>query len=124
MRTVLDSLHELEFDGCRYDGNELVADITELVVGLGGRIIQGSRRYTVRFPRPLAHAVTEEFPAAVAQLIQGGDTGFLRRIESTPLRAALGLDLEQFGDQHAYALITAHEVVVAYCLEEPVVQGI
>lgn len=122
MKTILDSVHELELDGYAYDGRDLVAEVVELVVGYGGRVSQGPRRYSVRFTKPLAHAVTEEFPAADAQLVQGQEEGFLRCIDAPALRAALGLDLEQFEEFRAYALLTAHEVLVAYCSDEPAVE--
>lgn len=121
MRTVLDSLHDLELDRCVYDGQDLLAEVTELVVGYGGRVVQGERRYVVRFARPIAHAITEEFPAAVSQLIQGEDVGFLRRVDALALRAALGLDIEQFESVRAFALATAHEILVAYCEVDPTV---
>jgi hypothetical protein len=122
MRTVLDSLHDLELDRCVYDGHDLLAEVNELVAGYGGRVAQGSRRYVVRFAKPVAHAITEELPAVVAELLQGEDVGFLRRIDSSRLRMALGLDLEQFENIHAFALVTAHEVLIAYCVEEPTIQ--
>ncbi|MCL2076476.1 MAG: hypothetical protein FWH15_08610 [Betaproteobacteria bacterium] len=123
MHTALDSMHDLELDRYVYDGHNLLAEVNELVVGYRHRIVQGSRRYIVRFAKPAAHAVIEEFPAAVAQLLQGEDIGFLRRVDKTALRTTLGLDLEQFENLNAYALITAHEVLIAYCAEEPTIQG-
>jgi hypothetical protein len=122
MQTSLDALHELELDRYVYNGRDLVAEVVELIVGNGGRVAQGHRRYMVRFDKPLAHAVTEELPAAAAQLVQGDETGFLRRVDASALRAALGVDLEQFEEFHAYALLTAHEVLVVYCLSEPTVE--
>ena len=122
MQTALDSLHDLELDRCVYDGGDLVAEVIELIVGNGGRVAQGHRRYKVRFAKPLAHAVTEEFPAAAAQLVQGDDIGFLRRVDASALRTALGVDLEQFEEFQAYSLLTAHEVLVVYCSNEPTVE--
>jgi hypothetical protein len=122
MHSALDSLFEIELDRCVYDGHSLVAEVNELVVDSGRRIVQGKRRLNVLFPRPIAHAITEEFPASYAQLLEGNDIGFLRCIDASSLRIALGLDLEQFQSNHAYALVTAHEVLVAYCREEPIIQ--
>ncbi|MGN6828295.1 hypothetical protein [Paucibacter sp. M5-1] len=122
MHTDLDSLHELELDRCVYDGRTLVAEVNELIVGYGGRVVRGPRRYGIRFARPVAHAVTEELPAAVAALLQAGDGGFLRNVEASALRVALGLDLEQFEGLLAFALVTAHEVLVAYCTDEPIIE--
>ena len=119
MHSVLDSRHELELHGLKYDGHSLVAEVVELVAGYGGRVAPGVCHYLVTFRKPLAHALTGEFPAVVAQWVQGQDTGLLRRIESPSLRAALGLGLEQFNDAVAYALITAHEILAVYCDEEP-----
>ncbi|MEC5399912.1 hypothetical protein [Uliginosibacterium sp. H1] len=121
MHTVLDSLHELELVSTTYDGVSLTALVVELVVDGGGRVSQGSRRYVVSFPAPIAYALTEEFPASCADWIRGEDDGFLRKIDNPSLRASLGLDLEQFQGSKGYALITAHEVLVAYCGGEPVI---
>nr|WP_315428599.1 hypothetical protein [uncultured Albidiferax sp.] len=121
MHSILDSRHELELVGLKYDGRNLSAEVIELIVVDGGHVAHGACRYLVNFPKPIAHALTEEFPAMVAELIRGKDTGFLRRIESDSLRSALGLNLEQFSEQFAYALITAHEILVVYCAEEPLV---
>jgi hypothetical protein len=122
MHTILDLSHELELDRCVYDGRDLLAEVNELVVEPGGRVVRGPRRYVVRFAKPVAHAITEEFPAAWAHLLQGEDGGFLRSIDAPALRPALGIDLGQFDSFHAYALVTAHEILVAYCAVEPVVQ--
>ena len=119
MQTILDSRHELELNGLKYDGDSLVAEVVELVVGYRRRVVPGTRHYLVTFPRPVAHALTCELSAVVANWIQGNDTGFLRRIEDASLRAALGVDLHQSKDEIAYVLITAHEVLVVYCSEEP-----
>lgn len=119
MQTTLDSRHELELLALTYNGHDLVAEVCELVVGQGGRVSQGPQNFAVTFPKPAAHALTEEFPAIVADWLQGNDRGFLRRIDSTALRAALGLDLEQFEDQTPYALLTAHEVLAVFCGNEP-----
>lgn len=121
MRTDLDTRHELELKGLRYDGRALHAEVVELVVGYGGRVQAGNAHYLVTFPHPLAHALTEEFPAVVAQWVQGADSGFLRRIDNPLLQASMGLNLEQFHDVAAYALMTAHETLVVYCTDMPVV---
>jgi hypothetical protein len=122
MKTCLDLNYELQLEGYSYDGNNLVAEVSDLYVGPRHHVIRGKKRYRVTFSKPIAHAVTEEFPAVVAELVNGSDEGFLRRIESGQLTAALGLDLDQFENQKPYAMITAHEILVAYCLEEPTVE--
>ena len=122
MDTDLDLLHDLELDRCVYDGQNLEAEVSELVVGYGGCVVRGPRRYSVRFARPVAHTITEELPAAFAALFQGGDRGFLRDVEAPALRVALGLDLKQLEGLRSFALVTAHEVLVAYCSDEPVVE--
>ena len=122
MKTSLDDHHELELEGHRYDGDCLVAEVWELVVGKGGRVARSGTYYHVSFPRPVAHAVTEEFPAAAAGLVQGDDEGFLRVIKNTALTSALGLNGEPFGDVRSYALITAHDILVAYCRGEPKIE--
>lgn len=119
MRTALDSRHELELHTLTYDGRTLVADVVELIVGKGGLVTPGPVSYSITFPKPVAHAVTEEFPAVYSNWVQGEETGFLRRIENTSLRSAMGLDIEQFERQIGYALITAHEILVVYCEGEP-----
>lgn len=121
MFTALDSCQELELKGIAYDGCELRAEVRELVVVDGRRMSQGKASFLVIFPSPVAHALTEEFPASYCQWIQSEETGALRRIENTTLRTAMGLDLEQFQNQTAYAPITAHEVLVVYCNGEPMV---
>ena len=121
MKTILDLRHEIELEAYRYDGRTLVAEVVELLVGSGHRVVQGSSQYLVTFQSPIAHALTEEFPAAVAELVRGSDKGFLRRIENPQLRAALGVNEEQFEGFVAYALITAHEILVVYCAEEPTI---
>jgi len=121
MRTKLDSLHELELQSIKYDGRTLVAEVAELVVGYGGRVGMGATRYFISFVEPVAHALTEEFPSVCARWIQGDDIGFLRRIENASLQATMGLDLQQFQSHVGYALITAHEILVVYCNQEPVV---
>lgn len=122
MKTCLDDHHELELDGHRYDGDRLVAEVWELVVGERRTVVRGGTYYHVTFHRPVAHAVTEEFPAAVAGLVQGRDEGFLRIIENPALTSALGLNGDPFGEVRSYALITAHEVLVVYCCEEPTIE--
>ncbi|WP_374537832.1 hypothetical protein [Chitinimonas taiwanensis] len=121
MQTDLDTRHELELRGLRYDGQALHAEVVELVVGYGGKVQAGKAQYLVTFTHVLAHALTEEFPAVVAQWVQGVDSGFLRRIDNPVLQASMGLNLEQFHDVAAYALITAHETLVVYCTDLPVV---
>lgn len=122
MKTVLDVHQELQREGHRYDGNSLVAEVSDLVVGSGGKVSSGNSRYLVKFSRPIAHAVTEEFPAAVSNLVRGNDNGFLRIIENKDLTAAMGLDVESFRDVRVYALVTAHEVLVVYCCDEPEIE--
>ncbi|HZW13105.1 MAG TPA: hypothetical protein VFF81_07945 [Noviherbaspirillum sp.] len=122
MQTDLDKYHELELEGYHYDGDSLVATVWELVVGEGHRVIRGSAHYRVTFPMPVAHIVIEELPVAVAGLVHGNDTGFLRVIENTALTSALGLNGEPFEALRSYALISAHEVLVVYCYDEPKVE--
>jgi hypothetical protein len=119
MQTTLDSRHELELLTLTYNGRELSAEVSELIVGQGGRVSRGPKSYVVTFLNPVAHAITEEFPAIVGNWLQGTDIGFLRRVESTALRTAMGLALEQFASQYAFALVTAHEVLAVFCEEEP-----
>ncbi len=122
METSLDTLHELQLNGYHYDGNKLVAEVSELVVGSQQRLLPGSRRYSVTFHRPAAHAMTEQFPAALATWIRGSDEGFLRRIDNNELTVAMGLDTEPFQNLSAFALISAHEILVVFCAHAPEIQ--
>lgn len=119
MDTQLDICHELQLEGYCYDGKNLVAHVSELVVGPGRNVVQGDRRYLVTFQRPVSHAVTEEFPAVLATWIRGTDSGFLRRLDNESLAVAMGLNESQFSEFRAFALITAHEILVAFCAYEP-----
>ena len=124
MQTALDSRHELELISLRYNGHELVAEVCELIVGPGGRVSQGLHSYTVSFIRPRAHALTEEFPAICGNWLDDADSGFLRRVENSGLRTAMGLDLEQFENQNAYLLITAHEILAVFSENDPIVEAL
>jgi hypothetical protein len=73
----------------------------------------------VTFHRPISHAVTEEFPAVLADWVRGEDLGFLRRIENPDLVSAMGLNEEQFNTFQAFSLVTAHEILVVFCESEP-----
>jgi len=119
MDTQLDICHALQLEGYCYDGNSLVAEVSELVVGPRRNVVQGDRRYLVTFRRPVSHAVTEEFPAALATWIRGTENGFLRRLDNESLVVAMGLNESQFSEFRAFALITAHEILVAFCAHEP-----
>jgi hypothetical protein len=75
MKTILDNHKEFELEGFRYEGNALVAELVELIKGERNNIIKGSARNEVAFPRPTAHVLTEEFPARIAGIIGGLETG-------------------------------------------------
>lgn len=122
MQTPLDTCHDLELISLRYDGGELVAEVCELALSDGRRLSKGSAAFVVRFARPVAHALTEEFPAALANWIQGSDSGFLCRVTNPSLCEALGLNIEPFEAHAAYTLITAHEVLTVFCRNEPTIE--
>ncbi|HSC81828.1 MAG TPA: hypothetical protein VLC08_15825 [Chitinolyticbacter sp.] len=63
MLTALDSRHELELNSLKYDGRHLIAEVGELIIGYGGRMSAGTTSYVINFPNPVAHPLTEEFPA-------------------------------------------------------------
>ena len=119
VQTILDRHHDIELDGYSYNGTKLVALVSELVVGPGGKVVPGSARYQVTFKSPVAHALTEEFPAVLGDWVRGPDSGFLRQIENQSLAAAVGLNDEQFDYLCAFALVSAHEVLVVFCEQEP-----
>ena len=119
MKTSLDNYHDFQLESIVYDGNNLIAEVCDLVVGGGGRVLPGNYRYTVTFHRPISHAVTEEFPAVLADWVRGEDLGFVRRIENPDLVSAMGLNEEQFNTFQAFALVTAHEILVVFCETEP-----
>ncbi len=120
MQTLLDTCHELELIALRYQGDELIAEVCERMPAPGRRVSQGSAAYTIRFAHPAAHALTEEFPATVANWIDGDDlSGFLRRVNTPALRAALGLNVAPFEGHSAYALITVDEVLTVFCRDQP-----
>ena len=96
--------------------------MAELVLGPGLTLVPGGGRYLITFIRPVSHAITEEFPAVLAEWVRGGDQGFLRRVENEDLVVAMGLREDQFRSLQAYALITAHEVLVVFCGQEPSVK--
>lgn len=123
MQTPLDTLHDLELISLRYDGDALVAEVGGMEErSAAGGLSQRSVAFAVRFARPVAHALTEEFPASWAKWIQGDPSGFLRRVTNPTLRAALGLDLEPFEQHTAYALITRDEMLTVFCRAEPAIE--
>ena len=124
MQTALDTRHELERISLKYNGQELVAEVCELIVGPGGLVSRDHQSYAVSFIRPQAHALTEEFPAIYGNWLDDADSGFLRRVKNSGLRAAMGLNLEQFENQNAYLLITAHEILAVFCENDPIVESL
>jgi hypothetical protein len=124
MNTSLDTRHELQLDGLRYDGEKLVAEVSGLKVSERREVTPDGNFYRVTFLWPVAHLVTEELPAVIAGIVQGDDEGFLRVIKNEPLSATLGVGQEPFEKHTLYALITAHEILVACCMEVPIVEEI
>lgn len=129
VQTILDTHRELELECVSANGDGLTARVVDLVLeehvsGRGGRVRAGMQRYRVRFGPVAAHAVVGEFHAVLGDLVAGEDAGFLRRVECPDLQRALGLLPGTAWDVVPYALVTAHEVLIAFCYDVPCVEAI
>ena len=125
METILDNCYEVLLKNISYDGKLLVAKVTELYIGERKKIVPkpSGKEFMIQFSEPVSFCVVEEIHASITGLTNDGAGKILRDSSSTKLSDALGLGEypERSNEFRQYCLITAHEILVVFTSNSPIV---